>query len=270
MTTDLKGARSFISLSARDTIDHVFWSSSFIVVLIAGWEIGARTGYLPVRYTSMPSLILETSFRMTVSGSLLNDIVVTLREFIVGMFVAIVIGIPIGLLAGWYRRFQFAAEPYFAAFYSTPSLALLPLLVLWFGIGNRSTTVLVIISAVFPIIVNVLYGVKTVDPALVKMARSFGARQSRIFYTVILPGIVPFLVSGLQLGVARGLIGVIVGEMYSASDGGLGYLIAVAGATVAVDQMFVGVAVITILGIVLMGSMDLLEKTLQHWKVKAI
>jgi NitT/TauT family transport system permease protein len=255
---------------ARETVEHAFWSSIGIVILVAAWEVGGRTGYLPVRYTSTPSDILATGYRMTVSGTLIHDTVVTLRAFMIGMLVAIAIGIPIGLLAGWYRRFQYAAEPYLSALYATPSLALLPLLVLWFGLGGRSTTALVIISALFPIAINVLYGVKTVDPGLVKMARSFGASQTRVFRSVILPATVPFIASGLQLGIARGLIGVIVGEMYAASDGGLGHLIAVAGSTVAVSQMFVGVVVITILGIVLMGAMSSLENRLQHWKVKAI
>jgi NitT/TauT family transport system permease protein len=207
---------------------------------------------------------------MWASGTLFNDVVTTMKELSIGLSLAIVLAVPLGLLAGWYRRLQYAVEPYLAALYATPSLALLPLLVLWFGIGIPSTTALVVISSFFPIAINVLYGVKTVDITIIKMARSFNARQSRIFYSVILPACVPFLASGLQLGVARGLIGVIVGEMYAATDGGLGYIISVAGSTGAVDQMFVAVTVITALGIALMTATDILERHFQRWKVSAL
>jgi ABC-type nitrate/sulfonate/bicarbonate transport system permease component len=250
--------------------EQFLWNATGIVVLLAGWEIGARYGVLPTRYVSMPSVVVVTGLQMLLYGTLLHDVVQTLLSLVIGMAAAIAVGIPVGLLAGWYRRFEYAVEPYLAALYSTPSLALVPLLVLWFGIGIRSTTALVMVSALFPIIINVMTGVKTVDPALIKMGRSFRAKQRRIFWAVILPATVPFLASGLQLAVARGLIGVIFGEMYAADNGGLGYIIAVTGSTGAVDQMFVAVSIITALGIILLGITRSLETRLQKWKVSGV
>ena len=270
--TETRAAAQHVGSPVRlgRSLEQILWSSCGIVAVVVLWQVGAVTGFLPTRYTSSPTAVLAAAARLLASGELIHDTSVTLFEFSVGMAAAVGVGIPIGLAAGWYRRFQYAVEPYLAALYATPSLALLPLLVLWFGIGIRSTTVLVIISAFFPIVINVMQGVKTVDVALLRMARSFGAGQGRVFREIVLPATVPFLASGLQLGVARGLIGVIVGEMYAASNGGLGYMIAVSGSTLAVDQMFVAVVIITAIGILLLGATRMLERRLQHWKPRAL
>jgi len=253
----------------RPSLEQRLWSAIGIVALVVLWQLGVSTGVLPARFISSPVTVVQTAIAMIAKGDLLHDIRVTLTEFFLGMASAIAIGIPVGLVAGWYRRVRYAVEPYLAALYATPSLALLPLLVLWFGIGIKSTVVLVIISAFFPIVINVMQGVLTVDASFLHMARSFGAGQLRIFGTIVLPATVPFLASGLQLGVARGLIGVIVGEMYAASNGGLGYIISVAGSTLAVDQMFVAVTIITALGITLLGATRAFEQRMQRWKPRA-
>lgn len=251
------------------SLEQRLWSASGIVMLIVLWQLGVSTGVLPARFVSSPITVVTTAVAMIARGDLLHDIRVTLTEFFLGMTSAIALGIPVGLVAGWYRPVRYAVEPYLAALYSTPSLALLPLLVLWFGIGIKSTIVLVIISAFFPIVINVMQGVLTVDVNFLRMGRSFGARQLRIFISIVLPATVPFLASGLQLGVARGLIGVIVGEMYAASNGGLGYIISVSGSTMAVDQMFVAVTIITALGIALLGAARAFEQRMQRWKPRA-
>ncbi len=250
--------------------EQYFWKSSGVVLLLLGWEIGTRAGVLPQRYVSQPTAVFETGVQLFATGNLLHDIAVTATELAIGMAMAIGIGIPIGLVAGWYKRVRYALDPYLSALYATPSLGLLPLLVLWFGIGIRSTTALVVISAVFPIVINVMYGVQTVDVRLLRMARSFRAGQLRIFQHIVLPATIPFLVSGLQVGLARGLIGVVVGEMYAARDGGLGYLIAVAGSSLDVNQMFVAVVLVTAAGMIMTGAIRTLEYRLQRWKPKAV
>jgi ABC-type nitrate/sulfonate/bicarbonate transport system permease component len=257
-------------IQALRNIEQYLWKSSGAVLLLLGWEIGARTGVLPERYTSRPSTVFETGINLLYSGDLLGDIAVTGFELAVGMSVAIAIGIPIGLVAGWNRRIRYLIDPYLSALYATPALGLLPLLVLWFGIGIRSTTALVVISAIFPIVINVMYGVRTVDVRLVRMARSFGAGQVRILQHIVFPSTVPYLVSGLQVGLARGLIGVVIGEMYAARDGGLGYMIAVAGASIDVNQMFVAVVLVTAAGMIMIGAIRTLEQRLQRWKPKAV
>src|SRR5579885_930436 len=254
---------------AGPTLEQRLWSASGIVAIVALWQLGVYYGALPGRFVSSPVVVIKTAATMIAQGDLLHDISVTLTEFSLGMAAAIALGIPVGLVAGWYRRVRYAVDPYLAALYATPSLALLPLLVLWFGIGLRSTIVLVVISAFFPIVINVMQGVLTVDASFLRMGKSFGAGRLRVFGAIVLPATVPFLASGLQLGVARGLIGVIVGEMYAANNGGLGYIISVAGSPLAVDQMFVGVAIITALWVVLLGATGAFEQRMQRWKPRA-
>ncbi|MGF7160829.1 NitT/TauT family transport system permease protein [Rhodoligotrophos appendicifer] len=255
---------------ARQSIEQRVWSMSGIIAILLLWQLGASSGLLPARFVSSPVAVMKTAVTMTLEDNLLRDVGVTLTELFIGMTIAIALGIPVGLLAGWYRRLRYAVDPYLAALYATPSLALLPLLVLWFGIGVKSTVVLVIISAFFPIVINIMQGVATVEASYLRMGKSFGAGQIRIFRTIVLPSTIPFLASGLQLGVARGLIGVIVGEMYAASSGGLGYIISVAGSTLAVDEMFVAVTIITALGILLLGSARAFEQRMQRWKPGAL
>lgn len=246
------------------------WKASGVVLLLVFWEFGSRSGILPERYISRPTTVLETGLQMFLHGGLIRDVGVTAFELAVGMGMAIAIGIPLGLLAGWYKPVRYAIDPWLAALYATPTLGLLPLLVLWFGIGIRSTTALVVLSALFPIVINTLVGVQSVDLRLIRMARSFRANQLRIFRVIVLPATVPYLVSGLQVGLARGLIGVVVGEMYAARDGGLGYIIAVAGSSADVDQMFVAVVLITAAGMIMIGAIRSLEQWLQRWKPSAI
>jgi NitT/TauT family transport system permease protein len=255
-------------LSGLRNYEHFFWKASGVVLILLGWEFGTRAGILPERYISRPTAVLETGLHLLLNGDLLNDIRVTATELAIGMGLAIAMGIPIGLVAGWYKRIRYAFDPWLSAMYATPSLGLLPLLVLWFGIGIRSTTALVVISAIFPIVINVMYGVQAVDVRLVQMARSFSASQLRVFRQIVLPATVPYLVSGLQVGLARGLIGVVVGEMYAARDGGLGYMIAVAGSSINVNQMFVAVVLVTAAGMIMTGAIRAMEERFQRWKPK--
>jgi NitT/TauT family transport system permease protein len=242
------------------------WGAAGLVALLVAWELGARTGVVPVQYSSQPTIVLATAARMIGNGQLLQATSVSATELAIGLGLAIVTGIPLGLASGWYRRLNYAVDPYLAALYATPSLTLVPLLVLWFGLGSPSTVALVFVSAFFPLTINLMYGVRTIDPILLKMARSFRASQRRVFSSVVLPGAVPYLVTGLRLALVRGLIAVVVGEIYSSRQGGLGYIIAVAGSSMNVDRMFVAVGVIAAVGVLSMAAIGHLERSLQHWK----
>jgi len=148
-----------------------------------------------------------------------------------------------------------------------PKIALLPLLIIWVGIGIWSKILIVFLGAVIPICINALAGVRTTDARLLKVARSFGSSEGQIFRTIILPSSVPFLLTGLRLGVGRAMIGVFVGELYAATAG-VGFMITVAGATFQTDKVFVGVMIIAIAGVLMIEALTRLERRFDTWRPK--
>lgn len=198
-------------------------------------------------------------------GSIWKDIWVSFQEFAWGYGMAVVFGIPMGMLTGWYRRLNYVFEPFVSALYATPRVALLPLFIIWFGIGINSKIAVVFAGALFPILISSFSGMRSLDSNMLKCARSFGANDWQIFQTIALPGSIPFMITGLRLAVGRALIGVVVGELYAATAG-VGYLITVAGATFQTDKVFVGVMIIAFTGLVMMEMLKRLEHHFEPWR----
>ncbi len=146
-----------------------------------------------------------------------------------------------------------------------PYVAILPLIILWFGIGIQSKIVAVFLAAFFPLAINIIVGVKTVDPGLMACARSFGANDRQVFRTLVLPSSVPFVVAGLRIAVARGLVGVFVGEML-ASSSGIGHMMSAASSTFQTDKLFVGIVILAGTGYLLIEMIKRLEKRLNSWR----
>jgi NitT/TauT family transport system permease protein len=158
-------------------------------------------------------------------------------------------------------------DPFVNALYSTPRVALLPLVIIWLGIGILSKVGIIFLGAVFPIMINARDGVKTTPHNLLTAAKSFGASEWQVFKSVVLPSTVPFIISGLRLGVGRALVGVMVGELYAATAG-IGFMITVAGATFQTDKVFVGVLIFAITGMISMELLGKLEKRFSSWRPK--
>lgn len=239
----------------------------FVSVLgvLAAWEyVGAREIVNPM-FTSSPSLIWKAGQKMFAEGRIWNDMYVSLQEFTLGFGLSILLGIPLGILTGWYRRLNYALDPFISALYATPRIAMLPLLIIWLGIGIESKVAVVFLGAVFPILMSTHVGVRTLDESLLKASRSFGANDRQIFVTIALPGSVPFIITGLRLGVGRALIGVLVGELYAATAG-IGYLISVFGNTFQTDKVFVGVLIVCAFGMILMELLKRLETKFDAWR----
>jgi ABC-type nitrate/sulfonate/bicarbonate transport system permease component len=194
-----------------------------------------------------------------------NDIGVSLGEFVLGLSLAIVVSIPLGLLLGWYRRLNAMFEPFVTMLNATPRVALLPLIILWLGIGMQSKVAAVFLGAFFPLVVNVMAGVRAIDETLLKCARSFGASDRQVFTTLALPSSVPFIVAAMRLAVGRGLVGVVVGEML-ASTAGIGHMMALASATFQTDKMFVGLLLLAGFGYFLTELLKRLEKRYESWR----
>jgi ABC-type nitrate/sulfonate/bicarbonate transport system permease component len=249
--------------SALPQINPMFTSSPSRIIL-AGDKLFFDGG-LGAVLGALAAGNMAGAWQAIAKGSIWKDIWVSFQEFAWGYAMAVVFGIPFGMITGWYRRINYVFEPFVSALYATPRVALLPLFIIWFGIGINSKIAVVFAGAVFPIIISVFSGMRTLDANLVKCARSFGANDWQIFRTIALPGSVPFIITGLRLAVGRALIGVVVGELYAATAG-VGYLITVAGATFQTDKVFVGVMIICFSGLTMMELLKGLEHRVEPWR----
>lgn len=236
-----------------------------LVVVLAMWEIAVRVGFFNPLYASSPSLIASAASQLLTDARFLEHIQTSAMEFVVGFGVASVLGTLLGLLAGWSRRVGYTLEPIITAVYVTPRMALLPVVVLWFGYGPGTTTIIVFLGAFFVLFLNAMAGAKTVDAQLVRAARSFSASRAQIFRTVVLPSTVPNIITGLRLGVGRALIGVVIAEIYG-SAAGLGYYIHITGSTLQIDKMFVAIGMISIAGLSANLFFSALERRYAGWR----
>jgi NitT/TauT family transport system permease protein len=187
------------------------------------------------------------------------------KNFAIGLALAVVAGVVLGVIVGWYRRIRLLLDPFLSALYATPRIAMIPLIIIWFGIDMKSKIFIVFMSSFFPILVNTVSGVRTLDPDLLKAARAFCATDWQIFKTLAVPGSVPFILTGIRQGVALGLIGVVVGEMFGGSEG-VGFLVAYGGQTFQTDTVFVGVIIIAVSGMLLTFLTERLERRFSRWR----
>lgn len=228
-------------------------------------EAAERLQLKPI-FISSPTLVAAAAFRMFfVTGEIWRDIAWSSLGYGLGLALAIAIGIPLGLAAGWYRRFGYAVDPILSALNATPQVAFLPLIVVWVGTGLGARVLIIVLLAVLPIAINARAAVRTTDPRLVRVAASFGAGDWRLFQTIILPSAVPFLLAALRLAIGRGMIGVVVGEIYGSATG-IGAMINQAGSRFQTDKVFVGVLTIVAVGIVLVEIVQRIERRVEAWR----
>lgn len=235
-----------------------------VIIFLLLWELVVALGLIKPLLISSPTRIVVAA-QWLFGHDFLDDIRISATEFVVGYAMAVAFGIPLGILLGWYRRLNATFDPFVSALYATPRVALLPLLILWLGIGVKSKMAVVFLGAFFPVLVNTLSGVKTIDEGLLKCARSFGANDRQIFTTLALPSAVPFVITGMRLGAGRGLVGVVVGELVAAT-GGVGYMMSIAGATFQTDKVFVGIILLALSGYLLVELLKRLEARFDSWR----
>src|SRR6266542_3412770 len=237
-----------------------------VVIFLTIWELTGNTLQLinPM-FMSAPSLIFKAAVQLFTSGEIWNDLYVSGIEFFWGYFLSIIFAVPFGIAIGWYKKFAYVCDPFVNAMNATPRVALLPLVIIWLGIGVLSKVGIIFLGAVFPMLINARDGVKTTPLNLINAARSFGASEWQVFKSVVFPSTLPFLLTGLRIAVGRALVGVLVGELYAATAG-IGFMITVAGATFQTDKVFVGVLIFAISGIVLTGILDRIEHRFDKWR----
>jgi len=247
-----------------------------VVTFLSVWEFmgGAWSAYNPIAalrinpmFMSAPSLIFQAAVGLFSSGEIYNDLYVSGIEFLWGFLLSIAVAIPFGLGMGWYKKMAYCFGPFVNAMNATPRVALLPLVIIWLGIGIPSKVGIIFLGAVFPMLINTRDGVKTTPQTLLNAARSFGASEWQMFKSVVFPSTVPFILTGLRLGVGRALVGVLVGELYAATAG-VGFMITVAGATFQTDKVFVGILIFALTGVILTTLLDKAEHRFDKWRPK--
>jgi NitT/TauT family transport system permease protein len=239
-----------------------------VAIFLGIWELVGNTFQLinPM-FMSAPSLVSRAAVQLFSSGEIWNDLKVSGIELFWGYSLSVAFAVPFGIMVGWYKRVSYIFDPFINAMNATPRVALLPLVIIWLGIGILSKVGIIFLGAVFPILINTRDGVKTTPYNLLTCARSFGASEWMVFKAVVLPSTLPFILTGLRLATGRALVGVMVGELYAATAG-IGFMITVAGATFQTDKVFVGVAIFAISGMILMEALTKVERRFDKWRVK--
>jgi NitT/TauT family transport system permease protein len=228
------------------------------------WELISRFLVDNALFLAAPSQIAVAIYNLAVTGQLWHHVGVSAAEFALGYVIASILGIALGLAMASSATMKRALQPWVSGLYATPTIALAPLFILWFGIGIWSKVIVVITLVLFPVAINTEAGLRTTSERLIEMLRSFGATPRQIFFKVSLPSAVPFILAGLKLGIGRGLIGVVVAELFG-SRAGLGRLISQSADAFNMPELFAGVVVLAIAGIVMTAGFGWLEKRLVPW-----
>lgn len=242
--------------------DPVALRIASVVILLIVWEL---LGRLDPVVASHPSAIAAAFVELAIVDNILwPAFATTLQGLVVGFAVAAILGIAIGFAMGRIRLVDLILDPYVSALYATPRIALVPLLVLWVGIDFELRVTIVILSSIFPIIINTYIGAKNVDRELLDAGRAFAANGWQLLTTVVIPASIPYLFAGLRIGVARALVGIIVAEMTAAVTG-TGQLIIQYGRYFQTDKLFVPVIILGLFSIVLAEVVYFLQRRATPW-----
>jgi len=211
-----------------------------------------------------PTKIARAFGTLISDGTLGHALVQSLTVFGIGLGAAIVVAIPLALVWARYQVVDWAIQGYVNALYATPLVALVPLLILWFGFGTKAKAIIIFLFAVFPLLINTYQGARSVERGLVEVARSFGCKEFATWRHVVLPSAVPFVAAGLNLAVGRALVGMIIAEFYTSASG-LGYMVLSASNTFQTAKMFVPILVVMALGVFLLGLTRTLKRKVSPW-----
>jgi NitT/TauT family transport system permease protein len=233
-----------------------------LVCVLGIWEIfGGMID--PVLFT-VPSKIAVAAVGMIASGELWNYLWPSLVVLAVGLILAAIIGIAIGLLLARFRLLDVAFGSYITFLYSIPSVALVPLIVLWAGFEMTAKIIILFMFAFFPMVINTYQGVRNVDTKLLEVGRAFRCSERQLWANIVLPAALPFIVTGVRLALGRGLIGMVLADLYTAISG-IGYLIVRTASTFQVDKMFVPIVTLGLLGVTLTWLLRVVEIKVAPW-----
>ncbi|HEY7163996.1 MAG TPA: ABC transporter permease [Candidatus Binatia bacterium] len=258
---DELGLRTEVRWSIYDH-PNLIRAASVIVFLIA-WEIyGRRTD--PILFT-YPTAVAVAFWKLLISGELIKQVIVSLSALAVGFIASLVLGVVLGLAMGRSRLAEAILEPHVNALYATPQVALTPLLMMWLGLGFSVKVAVVFLFAFFPILINTASGAKNVSASMVEVGQAYLAPPRQILFKIVFPAALPFIMAGVRIAIGRGLVGMIVAELFTAITG-LGAMLTLYGNIFETAKMFVVIIVLALLGVGLVHATQALERKLATWK----
>jgi sulfonate transport system permease protein len=233
-----------------------------LTIFLALWQLAAMN-VDPVLFTS-PAKVAVAAVGMIGSGELWASLWPSLLVLLMGLSLAIVFGTLLGLTLARFHILDVGLTVYITFLYSIPSVALVPLIVLWAGYETTAKVIILFLFAFFPMVINTYQGVKAVDPKLLEVGRAFRCSERQLWSNIVLPGALPFIVTGIRLAVGRGMIGMVLADLYTAISG-IGYLIVRTASTFQVDKMFVPIVTLGLLGVTLTALLRFVETRVAPW-----
>lgn len=237
-----------------------------VLLSLVIWQIVGSTNLIRSDLISYPSEVAQTLVKMSASGELGSNAIVSLQEFIQGFIPAVIAGVALGVALALFKRLRYLLDPLLIAIYQAPVIAFIPILVVWFGVGSYSKVVMVFISAIFPVMINTTTGVSEVAEPWVRAVRAFGATPLEVVTKAILPGSLPAIMAGVRLGLGRAIVILIAGEMY-VSVMGIGRLVQVYSSAARAAEIIVLVVVISCFGFLCVSLVRWLEDKLGPWRL---
>jgi len=236
-----------------------------LVGLVVLWEVVARIGWVPVLFLPSPLGVVAEGWEMVMSGELAGHLAASLKRLLFGFAVGGGLGVIVGIAVGFFSVAEAVGTPLIAATFPVPKIALLPLLILWLGLGEPSKIAVIALGVFFPMAINTYTGVRQADPLLVRAAVSFGARRVSVIRKVVLPSALPMIFAGLRLGAGTALLLLVAAEMI-AVESGIGFLVLHAGNIMATTKLMVGIVVLSLLGVLSHWGLNRLERLTIPWQ----
>lgn len=248
--------------------DHPWARIVAIVAVLVLWEAFTRAGWVPVLFLPSPLGVLREGAQMLVSGEIAVHLLASLKRLVLGFLIGGTLGVVVGVTVGFFSLADAIGTPVIAATFPVPKIALLPLLILWLGIGEASKVAVIALGVFFPMTINTYTGVRQADPLLVRAAVAFGARRWSVIRKVVLPSALPMIFAGLRLGAGTALLLLVAAEMI-AVESGIGFLILNAGNLMETTKLMVGIVILSLLGVASHWGLTRLERLALPWRHEA-
>jgi NitT/TauT family transport system permease protein len=246
-------------------VSNTFFRGTGLLILLIIWELLPRLGWVDDTFFSPPSLVLAALYRLTASGEIWAHAASSIQRSALGLAIAILVGTTFGIFIGWFKRIEYFADPVFQSFRQTSAFALLPVFILFFGIGEVSKVLIIFWASLWPILLNTINGVKNVDKILIDSAKSLGASRQFIFLKVVLPAATPGIITGIRLGGSYSILSLVAAEMIGA-EAGLGFLVLYLQQVYKVPDMFAAIIALALVGLSLNYSLSFVEAKFSRWK----